>query len=109
MSEKVRGLSDDDDLDNEVEDQDNTKSKAKQTDFMKVTGNLLMNINYKVAFLLFVVSMLIFSNVFIDGILRGFDGTVEADCPTTKGTIGQLIVMVLVYIILDLIVKYEIL
>lgn len=118
MSERVEGLSDadddcqDDNLDNadyEPVKKKKSKNKSKKTDLMKMTGNLLSSINYKVAFLLFVVSMLIFSYSFIENVLNGFSGTVEGDCTTTKGTMLQLLFMVIVYIILDLVVQYEIL
>lgn len=119
MSERVEGLSDVDDCDYDDQDyydddQDydppkKKKKKSKKTDLMKMTGNLLSNINYKVAFLLFVVSMILFSDVFIEGVLSGFSGAVDGDCTTTKGTMLQLLFMVIAYIILDLIVKYDIL
>ncbi len=116
MSERVDGLSDDDcDIIDDYDDYDDQKSikkskkKSKKTDLMKMTGNLLSNINYKVAFLLFVISMIIFSDVFIEGVLSGIDGTVEGDCTTTKGTMLQLMFMVIIYILLDLIVQYDIL
>ncbi len=122
MSEYVEGLSDaEEDQDNYCEDQDSyeddrksrksrkSKKKGKKTDLMKMTGNLLSNINYKVAFMLFVISMIIFSDVFIEGVLSGISGTVEGDCTTTKGTMLQLLFMVIAYILLDLIVQYEVL
>lgn len=116
MSERVEGLSDEDDCDYDdqdyVDDYDppkKKKKKSKKTDLMKMSGNLLSNINYKVAFLLFIVSMILFSDVFIESVLGRFSGTVDGDCTTTKGTMLQLLFMVVAYIILDLIVKYDIL
>lgn len=128
MSEPVKGLSDDtddaydayEDCDYEGPAQDynsrheeprarSAKKKSKKTDLMKMTGNMLSNINYKVAFMLFAISMILFSDVFIEGVLNGFSGAVEGDCTTTKGTMIQLLFMVMAYIILDLIVKYEVL
>lgn len=110
MSEKVKGLSDDeDDYEEEVEkvNKSGKKSKSKKTDFMAMTGNLLTNINYKVAFLLFIMGMIVFSDVFIDGILSGFSDTVDAECTTTKGTMLQLMFMTIAYILIDLLVQYE--
>lgn len=112
MSEKVAGLSDDENYDTEddyYEEPKKKHKKAKKTDFMKMTGNMISNINCKVAFLLFIVGMILFSDVFIEGVLSGFSGTVEGDCTTTKGTMLQLLFMIIAYIILDLIVKYDIL
>ncbi len=112
MSEKVEGLSDDyeeqEDHDEEENDaQSKRKKKNKKSDLMKMTGNMLANINYKVAFLLFIVGVILFSDIFIDGILSNFSGSVDGECTTTKGAMLQLLFMVLAYIILDLIVKYE--
>lgn len=110
MAERVPGLSDDEGEDCDVQE-DNHKSskKSNKTDLMKMTGNLLSNINYKVAFLLFVVSVVIFSDVFIDNVLHGIDGAIEGDSTTTKGTMVQLIFMIVSYIFIDLIVQYEVL
>jgi hypothetical protein len=109
MAETVKGLSDD--YENEDEPCDN-KSKyskhGKQTDLMKLSGSVLSNINYKVAFMLFVISILLFSDIFIDAVIRPIDGAIEGECTTTKGTIIQLIFLVIAYIILDLVVKYDI-
>ena len=113
MSEKVKGLDSDSDSDEEEQDeqdeQDDKKSKkkSKKTDFMKMTGNLISNINYKVAFLLFMIGMIIFSDIFIDGFLSHISDSVAGECPTTKGTMLQLLFMVLAYIILDLVVQYD--
>lgn len=106
MSEKIVGLSDDDD-DEVVNDE--PRKKSKSTDLIKVSSGILGNINYKVSFMLFVISMIIFSDVFIDNVIRPFGGTVEAECTTTKGTMLQLMFLTISYILLDLIVKYDIL
>ena len=110
MSEKIRGGDSDSDSDyeeeEEEEDSKKTGKKGKKTDFMKMTGNLIGNINYKVAFLLFMIGMIIFSDIFIDGFLSHISDTVSGECPTTKGTMLQLLFMVIAYIIVDLVVQY---
>ena len=119
MSEKIKGYDSDSDSDNDDQeqqeqqeqqehDEDAKKSgkKGKKTDFMKMTGNLIGNINYKVAFLLFMIGMIIFSDIFIDGFLSHISDTVAGECPTTKGTMLQLLFMVIAYIIVDLVVQY---
>ncbi len=106
MSEKVKGLTDDSDSDSDAEETPKSK-KNKKTDFMRMTGNLISNINYKVAFLLFMIGMIVFSDIFIDGFLSHISDTVSGECPTTKGTMLQLLFMVIAYIILDLVVQYD--
>ena len=108
MSERIDIGNDADDCDDAEHPVKSTK-KAKKSDFMKITGNLLSTINYKVAFLLFIIGIIIFSDVFIETVLSGFGGSVNGDCTTTKGTMLQLLFMVIGYIILDLIVQYEVL
>lgn len=113
MSESVKGLSDSEDItidgESDISTKGNNSKDGNNTDLMKMSGNLLTNINYKVAFLLFIVGMIIFSDVFIESVIGKFSDSVDGDSPTTKGTIIQLLLIVLAYIILDLIVKYEVL
>lgn len=89
------------------DDCDGTPGTSKKTDLMKISGGVLGNINYKVGFLLFFIGMLLFSDVFIDNVLPGtmHDG---AGCANTIGTVTQLTVFVFVYLVLDLLVKYEV-
>jgi hypothetical protein len=82
---------------------------SKKTDLMRVTGNILSNINYKVAFLLFLISAIIFSDIFMENVLERINGAVDGLCTTSKGTLIQMIFLVLGYIIIDLVVKYEVL
>ena len=104
MSESIDYDSDEEE---EVKEEPRRKKKGKKTDFMAVGGNLISNINYKVAFLLFIVSMVIFSDVFIENVISKFDGAVAGECTSTKGTMVQLTCVVIAYILLDLVVKYE--
>lgn len=91
-----------------VEGDCDSDNSSKKTDLMKISGGVLSNINYKVGFLLFFIGMLIFSDIFIDNVLPAtmHDG---AGCPNTVGTVTQLTMLVLIYIVLDLLVKYEVL
>lgn len=84
-------------------------SDDNTTDFVKLTGGLLANINYKVAAIMMAVGLLIFSDIFVGGFMSGVEGaTFEGDV-TSKGTVLQLLIFVMVYIIADVLVKYEVL
>jgi hypothetical protein len=115
MSEAVKGLEDLDggssgaDYETPKKRTKKSGSDAKSSDFIQETGNLLSNINYKVAIMLFFISMLIFSDLFIDKFLTKFDNAVYGEATTTKGTMIQLIFLVIGYIIADLLVKYDVL
>jgi hypothetical protein len=80
---------------------------CKKTDLMKLSGEFISKINFKMGFLLFFVGMIIFSDIFINGVLSNFNDCVSGECTTTKGTMLQLTVLVLVYLVLDLVVKYD--
>ncbi len=79
----------------------------KKTDFVKAGGELFKKLNLKVAFFLFFIGMLLFSDVFINGVLMHIDGAVDGECTTTKGTIMQLLILTVLYIVLDLCVKAD--
>jgi hypothetical protein len=82
------------------------KSNNNGDDFPSMGMNLLGQINIKIAFFIFLFGFLIFSDIFIKNILNKFSGAVNGtDNATTKGTIIQLLFLVIAYIIIDLLVK----
>lgn len=89
------------------------KSKKRcsndREDFISMFSDLFHSINYKVAILLFILGILIFSDTFIELFLTPIDGAVQGDEATTKGTLIQLIFLTLGYIVADLLVTGEIL
>ena len=91
-----------------IEDNNDTKLDVKKSDFMTVGGNILCGINFKVGLFLFFIGMLVFSDLFIDGFLAKVDNEmVQGECTTTKGTMVQLMVLVLCYIVIDLLVQSQ--
>lgn len=85
------------------------RGKKIDSDFISMFSDLFNGINYKVAILIFILGIIIFSDSFIECFLVGFSNSVDGDIPTTKGTIIQLILLTLGYIIIDLMVSSEIL
>ena len=81
--------------------------ESEITDLVSETTNLLLNVNYKVAFLLFLVGLIIFSDIFVQLILNNVKNAVDGLSITTKGTTIQLSILSLSYLIIDLLVKYE--
>jgi len=90
------------DCDYEREESDDTKS-----DFMKIGGNVFTNIPYKLTFFMFLIGMLLFSDLFIDGFLHGIPGAVDGECATSKGTMIQLLIYSLMLIVLHLMITYS--
>lgn len=84
-----------------------TKAPSRD-DFPSMISDLISSINWKVAFFLLILGVLIFSDVFVELFLTSFDGAVYAQDPTTKGTFIQLILFIFGYITIDLLVKGEI-
>jgi hypothetical protein len=86
-------------LDDDCEDEE----VSKKSDFVSMSGNVLSMINYKVAFFMYIIGMLIFSDLFIEGVLQTMSNDlVEGTCTTTKGTCVQLLFFIIAYILLDL-------
>ena len=81
-------------------------SKSDGHDFPAMTLSLFGKVNIKVAVFLFILSVLIFSDIFVRNVLIGFGTAVDqVNCPTTSGTLIQITMLVIGYIILDLLVQ----
>lgn len=78
-----------------------------KTDFVKISGNIFGNINFKLAFFVFILGIILFSDVFIDGVLLKMNNAVDGECATTKGTMIQLLLLSLGLIVLDLLIKLD--
>jgi len=85
------------------------ESKISSDDLPSITSDIFNAINYKVMFFIFLLGILIFSDVFIELFLAPINGAVYADVPTNKGTIIQLLVLTVGYALADLLVKGKIL
>ena len=88
-----------------------TEKTESKSDFVEALGNVTCNINFKMAIFLFIIGMCIFSDLFINGVLSKFDGAISAsgECASTKGTIIQLTIFILLYLVLDLLMKGKLL
>lgn len=82
---------------------------AKTTSCPQIIANFLTEINWKVAICLFFMGLFVFSDMFIDVILRQFEGSVDGIVPNTKGTTIQVTLLVLFYVIVDTMVRLQIL
>lgn len=78
-------------------------------DFPSMFTDLFRGVNWKVSMFLFIMMVFIFSDIYIELFLNSVSGAVEGDTPTTKGTTLQIVTTILMYIVLDLLVKGEIL
>ena len=85
------------------------KADPKKTDFMSATGNLFCAINYKLFIFVFLTGIVIFSNLFIEKILVGFNNAVEGDEPTSWGTTLQLLMLCIAMIMFDVLIDRKVL
>lgn len=67
---------------------------------------LLSNINIKIAVFIYLIGILLLSDVFVKNVLSQFpDAVGTMGIPTTKGTLLQLLFLVILYLIVDLLVQ----
>jgi len=80
-------------------------TETKKSDFVTLGGNVITSIDYKMVIFLFFIGLIIFSDLFINNFLTYFNNAVIDDNTTTKGTIIQLLIYNLCYIVFDLLNK----
>lgn len=82
---------------------------SDKSDLISMFTDLIDKIHFKIAIFLFIVSIFIFSDSFVELFLTDIeDATDETDYPTSKGTFIQLILVTLSYIVIDLLASGEI-
>ena len=72
-------------------------------DFPSIGIELLKKTNFKIAIFLFLIGIFIFSDIFIENFLP--KNNVDGYCADSKGTMIQLLVFVLLYLVIDLLVQ----
>lgn len=79
---------------------------AGKTDLIKLSGNILSSVNYKLGIFTFVFGVLIMSDTFVEQLAK-IPGMVHGTCCTTQGCMAQLILIVIVMLVLDLLIRAE--
>ncbi len=74
-------------------------------DFPSMVTDLLKGMPWKISMFLFMLMIFIYSDIFVELFLNSIDGAVEGDSPTSKGTLIQIIITIICYIVLDLLVQ----
>ncbi len=96
----------------ETYDEENEEESAgvkKRDDFPGMFADLFCKISFKKTFWLFIIGMIIFSDLFINSVLEKFSDTTDGVCPNTKGTSIQMVFLCMLYICMDLLVECGIL
>lgn len=91
------------DYDSIGESKNSTSGNKNKTpgDFPSLFADLFLKINWKMAFFLFIIFIVLTSDVFIDKCLRKIPGSVTNMTSTNKGSIIQGVFLVLFFIIMD--------
>ena len=87
--------------DDTINDKKIINDNSRDSDFPSMGVDLLKKINFKVAFFMFLIGLFIFSDIFIEKCLPASyqDGS---NCTNSYGTIAQMTILVLVYVVIDL-------
>lgn len=94
--------------DTETFDKKTPFCNVNTSDFPSMFMDLIKKINYKMIFFLSILCLFVFSDIFISLILTQIDG-VDVDSPNNKGSIIQMMFIVVGYIILDLATQSDLL
>jgi hypothetical protein len=90
----------------ELESESGSKKNRKAPDSLAgVTVGFLGYIHFKLLFSIFLIFLLVSSDVFIDKVLGRWNGTVEHKTPTSKGVLIQATLMTLLVMIIDLLLR----
>lgn len=79
-----------------------------KSDFTGILVGLGQEINFKIAIFVFIIGLLIFSDVYVKSVLSLFDNTTDSlGSPNSKGTGIQMLFLTLAYIIIDLLARHS--
>jgi len=84
-----------------IRDEGSTNTKSPPDDLSSLVSDLCHNIPVKMSILLFLVIMIVNSDVFIENILIFIPGSSVAGQPTSFGTILQALIIVLTFILIS--------
>ena len=82
--------------------------KTDRDDFGNMATVFFGKINFKIAIFIFIFGVFIFSDMFIEHVLSKIKDSSSGGESTTKGTLIQLLILVLFYLICELLVQAEI-
>ncbi len=63
--------------------------------------NFIKNLSYSKAFLLFIFSFIIFSDIFVEYFVSKFNGAVSNGIPNTYGTSIQICSLCIIFLLMD--------
>ena len=88
-----------------IKDSDGLMSSNEKYSFSSMFADMLSQVHYKLFSLMFIIFLLVSSDVFIMRLLSQFNGAVDYKCPTSYGIILQGIFLVLACVMLDVAIE----
>ena len=88
-----------------IQDDDEEKTKKSSSppdDLSSLMGDLCEKVPWKIAIMLFLILLIINSDVFIEHTLKYIPGTSIAGQPTSFGTILQALIVILIFILISI-------
>jgi hypothetical protein len=76
-----------------------------QSNLIELSGSFTDQINFKMIIFLFFIGIIIFSDLFVDEFVGKFKDSVVGNATTTKGTLIQISIYTLGFVIMDLLIK----
>jgi hypothetical protein len=99
------------DIDSEILDISDFKKNSKNGDLFHVGGKLYDDLKIKIASILFILFIILNSDIFVEGVLSKFiNGTYDASCDkiTEKGIVISAMILSLSYIFIDFLFEKKI-
>lgn len=95
------------DSEDEVETKPCRAKHGGKSDFFIMGAEAFNAVEWKVSVLLFFIAIIILSDVYCDGILNRFDGAMVDGEVTAKGTVLQVVSIVLFYNVVNVLVRND--
>ena len=83
--------------------------KAEHDDFPSMLWSFLSNINWKLAIIMFIIGVIIFSDVFINMFIAKIPNTMNVNIVNSKGSVIQLLCYTLSLVLADSAIRGKIL
>ncbi len=88
----------------DTDDENNSSDENSKDDLNGLTKTIISKAKLTNGFLLFCIIILINTDSFIDNIMGMIPGTSIAGCPTTKGSLMQAVLIVLIFGVIVLLI-----
>lgn len=85
-----------------------TPNNSQQNSFPVMLTKMFTHINWRIGLFIFVLGIFVFSDVFIELFLSGVPGATSLGNATTKGTIIQMVIITIAYLLVDVLVQSDV-